>query len=107
MGRTFLRAYKSFDLEEVRSSLLIVGEVTANCAKCGEMGLDPKQVGVCPNCNAAFKYLASRRIDSNPNERFQYAARMANERPDLTLIDLTDFQKTNSSAKARDLLGGS
>ncbi len=107
MSRTFLRAYKAFDLEEVRRSLLIVGEVTANCAQCGEMGLDPKKIALCPNCGATFRYLASRRIDSNPGERFQYAARMANERPDLTLIDLTDFQKINSSAKARDLLGGS
>lgn len=103
MSRTFLRAYKAFDLEEVRRSLLIVGEVTANCSACGEMGLDPKKVGICPNCNVAFKYLASRRIDSNPGERFQYAARMAGERPDLTLIDLSDFQKINSSAKAREL----
>lgn len=105
MSQIFLRAYRPFDIAEVRKSLLIAGEVSANCASCNEMGLDPKSAAICPHCNAVFKYLACRRIETHPGERFQYAARMAGLRPDLTLIDLGDFQKTDSSAKARDLLG--
>lgn len=105
MSRIFLRTYRAYAIEEVRKSLLIVGEVTGNCAACGEMGLEPRSVGVCPNCNAAFKFIASRRIENHPGERFSYAKRIAGERPDLTLIDLSDYQKNDSSAKARDLLG--
>jgi len=103
MCPTFLRAYQRFDLNEVRGALLIVGEVTGNCASCGEMGLVPASVAVCPNCNARFRFIANRRIESNPGERFQYAQRIEQERPDLTLIDLNDYQKMDSRAKARDL----
>lgn len=105
MSRIFLRVYKSFTIEEVRQGLLMVGEVTANCGSCGELGLDPKSVGVCPQCNARFRFIASRRIEAHPTERFQYAQRISNERPDLILIDLSDYQKMDSRAKARDLLG--
>ena len=105
MSRIFLRVYKSFPIEEIRKSLLIVGEVTANCASCGEMGLEPKTVTMCPHCGVYFKFLASRRIEVNPGERFQYAARMDSDRPDLILIDLVDYQKMDSREKARDLLG--
>lgn len=105
MSRIFLRVFRSFDIEEIRRSLLIVGEVTANCAQCGELGLDPKSVSICPQCGAVFKFLASRRIEAHPTERFQYAQRMSGERQDLLLIDLGDYQKMDSKAKARDLLG--
>ena len=105
MSSIFLRAYQRFDLDEVRGSLLIVGEVTGNCVACGEMGLAPASVAICPNCNARFRYIASRRIESNPGERFQYAHRIEMERPDLIFIDLNDYQKMDSRAKARDILG--
>lgn len=105
MSRVFLRVYRPFETKEVQQALLIVGEVTGNCAACGEMGLIPSSVAVCPNCNIRFRYIASRRIESNPGERFQYAQRMEQERPDLILIDLNDYQKMDSRAKARDILG--
>lgn len=105
MSSIYLRVYRPYSIEEVRRSLLIVGEVTGNCAQCLEMGLDPRATTVCPHCGARFKFIASRRLESHPGERFQYAKRIATERPDLILIDLLDYQKNDSSAKARDLLG--
>ena len=105
MSRIFLRVYKPYTIEEVKSSLLIVGEVTGNCAKCGEMGLKPREVRTCPNCQAKFSFIASRRIEIHSSERFQFAKRMAAERPDLVLIDLSDFKKNSSSVNARELLG--
>lgn len=105
MSKIFLRVYQAHSLEEIRRSLIIMGEVTGNCAQCGEMGLQHRSVAVCPHCGSRFKYIASRRLETHSGERFQFAKRMSEERPDLTLIDLGDYQKNDASAKARDLLG--
>ncbi len=105
MSRIFLRVYQPYSIEEVRRSLLILGEVTGNCAQCGEMGLNHRDIAVCPHCGARFRFIASRRLETHAAERFQFAKRMADERPDLILIDLGDYQKSDASAKARDLLG--
>ncbi|HCM43095.1 MAG TPA: hypothetical protein PLY88_03055 [Candidatus Omnitrophota bacterium] len=105
MSKIFLRVYQSHPIDEVRRALLILGEVTGNCAQCGEMGLNHRDITACPHCGARFRFIASRRLETHPAERFQFAKRIATERPDLTLVDLGDYQKNDASAKARDLLG--
>ena len=36
MGQHYLRTYKPFVLEEVKKNLLIIGDLTGNCASCTE-----------------------------------------------------------------------
>lgn len=100
-----MRVYKEAAIEDVKAALLILGEVTGNCAGCGEMGLSHRDCVQCPNCGNTFRYIASRRIETHPGERFAFAKRIAVERPDLTVIDLADYHKHRTSAQARDLLG--
>lgn len=101
----FLRTYKPYDLEDVTKHLLIVGDLTGNCASCRMLGIDPYTARQCPECATPFKYLASRRLEGNPGERFGYARRMQEKRPDLVLIDFGDYTKSVGQKKARDFFG--
>lgn len=105
MGQHYLRIFKPFDLEEVKKGLLITGDVTGNCAACNALGIDPYQAKACPECGTPFRFIASRRLETHPGERFQLARRFAEKRPDLTLIDLSDYQKAAGAKTARDFFG--
>ena len=102
MVQHYLRTFKPFDLEEVKKSLLIIGDLSGNCAACNELGINAYETKACPACGAVFKYIASRRLETHPAERFQLAKRLAEKRPDLVLIDYQDYQKTAGAKAARD-----
>lgn len=105
MAQEFLRTFRSFDIEEVKSHLLLMGDLSADCGACQELGIDGYTAAECPACGAVFKYATSRRLENNPGERFQFAKRMTEKRPDLTLIDYTDYSKVLGKKKARDFFG--
>ena len=100
--KEFLRTFRQFDIEEVRQHLLILGDLSADCGNCRCLGIDGYTVKQCPECGAPFKYVASRRLEANPGERFQLAKRVSEKRPDLIHIDYTDFSKVLGQKKARD-----
>lgn len=102
MGRDFLRTFKAYALEEVTQHLLIMGDLSADCASCRNLGIDPYQAASCPQCGTPFKYMASRRVENFPGERGQFARRMSEKRPDLILIDYGDYTKAVGHKKARD-----
>jgi len=102
MTQHYLRVYKPFLLEEVKKNLLIIGDLSGNCASCNELGINAYETKACPSCGTIFKYIASRRLETHPAERFQLAKRLAEKRPDLTLIDYQDYQKTTGAKAARD-----
>ena len=105
MGQHYLRTFKPYNLEEVKKSLLIAGDLTGNCASCSALGIDPYQAKTCPECGTTFRYIASRRLETHPSERFQLARRLAEKRPDLVLLDLLDYQKAEGSKAAREFFG--
>lgn len=102
MGQHYLRVFKPLDLEEVKKALLIIGDLSGNCAACSTLGINAYEAKACPGCGTVFKYIASRRLESHPSERFQLAKRLAEKRPDLVLIDLQDYQKAAGDKAARD-----
>ena len=102
MGQHYLRCYRALDIEEIKKHLLIIGDLTGNCASCNALGINAYDTAVCPECGTAFKYIASRRLESHPAERFQLAKRLAEKRPDLVLIDYQDYQKVTGAKAARD-----
>lgn len=102
MDQCFLRVYKSFDLEDVKKHLLIAGDLSGDCASCRALGIDSYTAKQCPECGTPFKYGTSRRLDAHPGERFRFAKRMLEKRPDLILIDHTDYTQMIGQKKARD-----
>lgn len=102
MSQHYLRTYQPFQLDEVKQSLLIIGDLSGNCAACNALGINAYETKACPECGVVFKYIASRRLESHPSERFQLARRLAEKRPDLTLIDFVDYQKAAGDKAAKD-----
>lgn len=90
------------DIYRIKEHLIILGDVSGDCANCKEIGLDPWKAKECPHCKAQFEYIASRRSANHPGERFQIARRILEKRSDLTVIDYDDYQKTIGAQSARD-----
>jgi len=102
MAREFLRTWRDFDLDEVQQHLLILGDVSGDCAACRELGIKYLEAKECPRCKTAFKYVTSRRLELNPSERFRIVARLRERRPDLLFIDYEDYKRTLGRKKARE-----
>ena len=105
MAQSYLRAYQGYDIEEVKKHLLILGDLSADCAACRHLGIDAAQTKTCPECGTEFRYLTSRRIENHPSERFQIVRRWREQRPDLPFLDFTDYSKTLGRKQARDFFG--
>lgn len=95
-----MRVYKSVDLDQAKSHLLICGDLTASCANCRSVGLKLDTVK-CPECQTDFKYIAF----INVKENMPKLLKLNDSRPDLTLIDYEDFKRLTAALKARELLG--
>ena len=98
----YVRTFLPYQLPEILAHLLITGDLTADCAACRALGIDAYSAKNCPQCGTEFKYAASRRLDTHAGERFQWARRMHEKRPDLILLDYSDFMKAQGQKKARD-----
>ena len=102
MSREFLRTWHEYDIEEVQKHLLILGDLTGDCASCRELGIHYQEAKECPRCRTSFKYVTSRRLETHPGERFQIVSRTRDRRPDLAFIDYEDYKRTLGRKKARD-----
>ena len=105
MSRHFLRVFREYDIEEVKKHLLIMGDLTGDCASCRALGIDYYTAGKCPECGTPFKFVTSRRLETHSGERFHLVRRMSEKRPDLTFIDYGDYQKIIGQKKAHDFFG--
>jgi hypothetical protein len=97
-----IRLWRSFDLEEVREHLMVVGDTVGDCSHCRALGIDPWNAKKCQECGAEFRYISSRRLSAHPSERFRWIRRVQQARPDLSVIDYEDFQKAAAEQKAKD-----
>lgn len=89
-----IRVWTELDIDEISRHLLVVGEVTADCYNCKEIGLDYVSLKSCPKCNSPFKYIASRSHEIK---------KIKNRRQDLIFIDFDDFKKAAGFIKAKSL----
>lgn len=105
MTQEYLRVFQSFNIEDVRDHLLIMGDLSGDCAKCRALGVDSYTAKECPECHTPYQYITSRRLEANPGERFQWARRIREKRPDLILVDYTDYTKAIGHKKAKDFFG--
>lgn len=97
--RQFIRVWKELDLKEIEQSLLVIGELSAECYSCRKLGIEIKSY-VCPQCGVAFKYVGFRRR-VNPS----YLNRIKEDFNGLVFIDFDDFKAMVNKRDARDLLG--
>ncbi len=98
----YLRVWQACDITEISKCLLIVGDVTADCTACRELGIDYQNTPVCPQCGVKFRFITSRntgRLDAN---RGGTVKRIKERRPDLTFIDYEDYKDITGKQKARE-----
>ena len=95
--KEWIRSWRKIDINEVSSSLLVVGILSAECFSCRKIGL-AKEVSKCPECGVEFGYVGFRNKATrrdlegfNPDRR-------------LILIDFEDFMTEFNRIKAKKLL---
>ena len=99
MSEKFIRVYKKFDVREIKSHLLIYGDLSASCAGCNKMDFKLETTH-CPECHAEFKYISFRNIKTH----FPKIQKLTSERPDLIIIDYDDYIRSVGAMKAQEFL---
>jgi hypothetical protein len=96
MGKSFIRAYKEFDIEDVSKHLLIFGELLATCNNCSKLGL-ALSTRTCPECKTEFRYATF----SSSKDKESQMHKIANM-TDLIFVDYDDFKRMAGKLKAKD-----
>ena len=98
----YLRIWQSCDIAEISKHLLIVGDITGDCANCRELGIDYTTVRSCPKCGTVFRFIASRLTGKLDLNRGGNVKRIKERRSDLTFIDYEDYKEITGKQNARD-----
>ncbi len=104
--RDWLRVWKQYPIEEIKKALIIMGDLSADCYACKEVGLSYDADKTCPNCGVTFQYVTSRQAAGNAPTRYRDVHRITSRRPDLIFVDYDDFKKLTGKSQAYELLGG-
>ena len=97
-----LRVWQTCDITEISKQLLIVGDITADCTACRELGIDYVSAKTCPKCGIQFRFIASRNTGILNRDRGATVKRIKDRRPDLTFIDYEDYKEITGKQSARD-----
>ena len=98
----YLRVWQACDIHEITKHLLIVGDITADCAACRELGIDHGSAKSCPKCSTVFRFIASRLTGPLDRNRGATVKRIKDRRPDLTFIDYEDYKEITGKQQARE-----
>lgn len=98
----YIRVWQTCDIEALKKHLLIVGDVTADCAACRELGIDWVAAKDCPKCRTVFRFIASRLTGPLDRNRGATVKRIKEKRPDLTFIDHEDYKEITGKQQARE-----
>lgn len=97
-----IRVWQNCDVEEMTKHLLIVGDLTADCAACRELGIEYQQARNCPKCRTDFRFIAARNTGKLDRNRGANVKRIKDRRPDLTFIDYDDYKEITGKQQARE-----
>jgi hypothetical protein len=98
----YMRIWQACDIREISKQLLIVGDITADCAACRELGIDYVTAKSCPKCSTTFRFIASRLTGPLDRNRGATVKRIKDRRPDLTFIDYEDYKEITGKQQARE-----
>lgn len=98
----YIRVWQPCIIEEVTKALLIVGDVTADCAACRELGIEYAKAETCPQCGVKFRFITARSAGGILGTRGGTVKRIKDRRPDLTFIDYDDYKEITGKQSARD-----
>jgi hypothetical protein len=95
----FIRIYKKFYLDEVKTHLMSYGALSGTCANCKCMDLKIDMLH-CPECKTEFKYIAFQNI----RDHMPKMLRISQEKPHILFVDYDDFKRIEGEEKARGIL---
>ncbi|MBI3315742.1 MAG: hypothetical protein HYZ87_02040 [Candidatus Omnitrophica bacterium] len=98
----YIRVWQACDVQELTKHLLIVGDITADCAGCRELGIEYAQAKTCPKCGVIFRFITSRNAGKLDRNRGGTVKRIKDRRPDLTFIDYEDYKEITGKQQARE-----
>lgn len=98
----FIRIWQPCDIEGITKHLLIVGDLTADCAACRELGIVYQDAKKCPKCGVQFHFITSRNAGALSGDRGAVVKRIKERRPDLTFVDYDDYRQITGKKSARD-----
>ena len=98
----YIRVWQPCDIEGIKQHLLVVGELTADCAACRELGIHYQQTKDCPKCGTHFMFITARGAGVASLDRGGTVKRIKERRPDLTFIDYDDYKQITGKQSARD-----
>ena len=98
----YIRVWQSCDLEGITKHLLIVGDLTADCADCRELGIAYSEARQCPKCGTEFRFITSRSAGKLDRNRGATVKRIKDRRQELTFIDYDDYKEITGKQNARD-----
>ena len=81
---------------------MVVGDITADCANCRQLGVEYAAAKNCPKCGTTFRFIASRNTGPLDRGRGGTVKRIKDRRPDLTFIDYEDYKEITGKQQARD-----
>lgn len=92
----YIRVWQPCNIQEMSKHLLIVGDITADCQNCRELGIDYTQTRNCPKCGTDFRFISVRSTSGGSVKRIK------ERRPDLVMIDYDDYKHLTGKQSARD-----
>ncbi|OGX17117.1 MAG: hypothetical protein A3K83_06880 [Omnitrophica WOR_2 bacterium RBG_13_44_8b] len=99
VAKSIVRVWQEIETEYIEKQLLVAGNTTGDCGNCREIGIS-LEAKTCPKCGTLFKYMSTRTSNS-----VKEAKRLRSKRPDLILIDFSDFREAQARKKAHGFLG--
>lgn len=104
MTTHYIRIWQPANVEQIKEHLMIAGDLSSDCAKCQEVGLNLTDRS-CSNCGTDFLFIASRQATGANKGAGKTVARIKDRRPDLTFIDYEDFKQLTGKKSAEDFFG--
>lgn len=98
----YIRVWQPCDIEGITKHLLIVGDITADCASCRELGIPYAQAKTCSKCGTEFRFITARNAGGLHKDRGGTVKRIKERRPDLTFVDYDDYKEITGKQQARD-----
>ena len=95
----YIRVYQDIDIKEIKSHLMIYGDLSASCGNCSAMDFKMDIVN-CPQCKTEFKYVAFRNIKVH----WPKVQRLLEDRPHWKIVDFEDYSRILGVSKAFDFL---
>ncbi len=94
-SQRLIRIYKNLDIDEIKHNILLYGDLSGQCGKCGKLGVKLDAVK-CPDCQTEFNFIAFKNIKDHMPKIQQLLV----ERAYVTFVDHDDYKRISGAVKA-------